>query len=249
MASYFLLFGAALIGGFLNSVAGGGMFIIFPALVFTGVPSIPANASASLAVIPGILTSAWAYRRDFRGGELYFPFVWMVVVSLAGAILGALLLLWTPQSTFDFVIPWLLLLATFLFTFGLRIAPALKRLVHIGPVTVVIVQFFIAIYGGYFGGGIGIMMMATWTVFGITNIYMMNANRTLLGAAANAVAVALFIVAHKIWWPQTLVMLVGTVLGGYAGAHWVLRTNPKILRACVMVISIAITIAFFLRKH
>lgn len=249
MASYFLLFGAALVGGFLNSVAGGGMFIIFPALVFTGVPSIPANASASLAVIPGILTSAWAYRRDFRSAELYFPFAWMVTVSIIGAVVGALLLLWTPQSTFDFVIPWLLLLATFLFTFGLRIAPALKRVVNIGPVTVVIVQFFIAIYGGYFGGGIGIMMMATWTVFGITNMYMMNANRTLLGAAANAVAVVLFIAAHKIWWPQTLVMLVGTTVGGYVGAHWVLRTHPKILRACVTAISIAITIAFFLRKH
>jgi uncharacterized protein len=101
MASYFLLLGAALVGGFLNSVAGGGMFIIFPALVFTGVPSIPANASASLAVIPGILTSAWAYRRDFRSAELYFPFIWMVIVSITGAVVGALLLLRTPQSTFD----------------------------------------------------------------------------------------------------------------------------------------------------
>jgi uncharacterized protein len=249
MSSYILLFFAALLGGFLNSVAGGGMFIIFPALVFTGVPSIVANASASLAVIPGILTSAWAYRGDFRKAELEFPFVWMLVVSVIGSIIGAVLLLVTPQSTFDFIIPWLLLLATLLFTFGLRIAPKLKRVVHIGPATVVVVQFFIAIYGGYFGGGIGIMMMATWTVFGITNMLMMNANRTLLGAAANIVAVALFIAAHKIWWPQTLVMLVGTVIGGYAGAHWVLRTHPKVLRACVTAISIGITIAFFLRKH
>ena len=249
MPSYLLLFFAALVGGFLNSVAGGGMFIIFPALVFTGVPSIIANASASLAVIPGILTSAWAYRRDFRNAEFYFPFAWMVAVSIAGAIIGALLLLLTPQRTFDFVIPWLLLLATFLFTFGLRIAPWLKRRFQIGPITVVVVQFFIAIYGGYFGGGIGIMMMATWTLFGITNMLMMNANRTLLGAAANAVAVVLFIAAHKIWWPQTLVMLIGTVIGGYAGAHWVLRTHPKVLRACVSVISVGITIAFFLRKH
>lgn len=248
MPSYILLFFAALLGGFLNSVAGGGMFIIFPALVFTGVPSIVANASGSLAVIPGILTSAWAYRRDFRSTEFYFPFPWMVAVSVGGSIVGALLLLLTPQRTFDFIIPWLLLLATLLFTFGLRIAPALKRWFQIGPVTVVIVQFFIAIYGGYFGGGIGIMMMATWTLFGITNMYMMNANRTLLGATANAVAVTLFIAAHKIWWPQTLVMLMGTVIGGYAGAHWVLRTDHKVLRACVSVISVGITIAFFLRR-
>jgi uncharacterized protein len=249
MASYLLLFGAAVLGGLLNSVAGGGMFIIFPALVFTGVPSIIANASSTLAVIPGILASAWAYRTDFRTSEENFPFGTMVVVSVVGGIAGALLLLLTPQRTFDFVIPWLLLLATLLFIFGLRIAPALKRAFHIGPVTVVIIQFFIAVYGGYFGGAIGIMMLATWTVFGLTNIHMMNANRTLLGAAANIVATVLFIFAHKIWWPQTLVMLLGTVAGGYAGAHWARRANPRVLRASIAVISVGMTIAFFVRRH
>ncbi|HEV2521553.1 MAG TPA: sulfite exporter TauE/SafE family protein [Candidatus Acidoferrales bacterium] len=248
MASYLLLLCAALLGGVLNSVAGGGMFVIFPALVFTGVPSIIANASSTLAVIPGILASAWAYRHDFRASE-GFPFGSMVIVSVVGGIAGALLLLFTPQKTFDFVIPWLLLLATLLFIFGLRIAPGLKRIFHIGPATVVIIQFFIAVYGGYFGGAIGIMMLATWTVFGLTNIHMMNANRTLLGAAANIVATALFIAAHKIWWPQTLVMLVGTVIGGYAGAHWARKANPRVLRACITVISVGITIAFFLRRH
>ena len=248
MASYLLLLSAAILGGLLNSVAGGGMFIIFPALVFTGVPSIVANASSTLAIIPGILVSAWAYRADFHGsGD--FPFVSLLIVSVAGGITGALLLLFTPQSTFDFVVPWLLLLATVLFIFGSRIAPALKQAFQIGPVTVVVVQFFIAVYGGYFGGAIGIMMLATWTVFGLTNIHMMNANRTLLGAAANTVAIVLFIGAHKIVWPQTLVMLVGTVIGGYAGARWARKANPKMLRACISVISVAITIAFFLRRH
>lgn len=246
MPSYALLFCAALLGGLLNSVAGGGMFVIFPALVFTGVPSIIANASSTLAVIPGILASAWAYRGDFKSSA-DFPFVSMVVVSIVGGIAGALLLLYTPQTTFDFVIPWLLLLATLLFIFGLRIAPALKRVFHIGPVTVVIIQLFIAVYGGYFGGAIGIMMLATWTVFGLTDIHRMNASRTLLGAAANIVATVLFIGAHKIVWPQTLLMLVGTIIGGYAGAHWARRANPKVLRACISVISVAITIAFFLR--
>jgi len=249
MSSYPLLFVAALLGGLINSVAGGGMFIIFPALVFTGVPSIIANASSTLAVIPGVLASAWAYRHDFRTSEENFPFTWLVIVSVVGGVAGALLLLFTPQKTFDFVIPWLLLLATLLFIFGLRIAPALKRVFHIGPVTVVLIQLLIAIYGGYFGGAIGIMMLATWTVFGLTNIHMMNANRTLLGAAANIVATVLFIGAHKIWWPQTLVMLVGTVIGGYAGAHWARKANPKVLRACITVISVAMTIVFFLRKH
>lgn len=248
MGSYFLLLCAAVLGGLLNSVAGGGMFIIFPTLVFTGVPSIIANASSTLAVIPGVLASAWAYRADFRATD-NFPFVPLTAVSVVGGILGALLLLFTPQRTFDFIIPWLLLLATLLFIFGLRIAPALKRVVHIGPVTVIVIQFFIAIYGGYFGGAIGIMMLATWTVFGLTDIHMMNANRTLLGAAANIVATLLFVFAHKIWWPQTLVMLVGTVVGGYVGAHWARRANPKVLRACIAVISVAITIAFFARRH
>lgn len=246
MPSYLLLFAAALLGGLLNSVAGGGMFVVFPALVFTGVPSIIANASSTLAVIPGILASAWAYRSDFRSTE-DFPFVSLVVVSIVGGIAGALLLLYTPQKTFDFVIPWLLLLATLLFIFGLRIAPALKRVFHIGPVTVVVIQLFIGVYGGYFGGAIGIMMLATWTVFGLTDIHRMNASRTLLGAAANIVATILFIGAHKIVWPQTLLMLVGTIIGGYAGAHWARKANPKVLRTCISVISVAITIAFFLR--
>ncbi len=248
MASYLLLLCAAIVGGLLNSVAGGGMFVIFPALVFTGVPSIIANASSTVAVIPGILASAWAYRADFRTSD-DFPFIPLVIVSVIGGIAGALLLLWTPQRTFDFVIPWLLLLATLLFIFGLRIAPALKRIFHIGPVTVVVIQFFIAVYGGYFGGAIGIMMLAVWTVFGLTNIHTMNANRTLLGTAANLVAIVIFISAHIVWWPQTLVMLVGTVGGGYAGAHWARKANPRVLRACITVISIGITIAFFLRKH
>jgi uncharacterized membrane protein YfcA len=248
MASYVLLLGAAIVGGLLNSVAGGGMFVIFPALVFTGVPSIIANASSTVAVIPGILASAWAYRADFRTSD-DFPFIALVIVSVIGGIAGALLLLWTPQRTFDFVIPWLLLLATLLFIFGLRIAPALKRIFHIGPVTVVVIQFFIAVYGGYFGGAIGIMMLAVWTVFGLTNIHTMNANRTLLGTATNLVAIMIFISAHIVWWPQTLVMLVGTVGGGYAGARWARKANPRLLRASIMVISIGITIAFFLRKH
>ena len=208
MASYLLLIIAALAAGLINSVAGGGMFLTFPALVFTGVPSIIANASSTVALIPGVLASAVGLPRTISANRRIFRFWPLLIVSVAGGIVGALLLLFTPQRTFDSVIPWLMLTATLLFTFGPRISPLLKRVIHIGPVTVVIIQFFIAIYGGYFGGAIGILMLATWTVFGLTDIHVMNANRTLMGAAANSVAAVLFIFARKIWWPQTLVMLV-----------------------------------------
>jgi uncharacterized membrane protein YfcA len=246
MASYLLIIVAALGAGLINSVAGGGMFLTFPALVFTGVPSIIANASSTAALVPGILASAWAYREDFRK-SVNFPFWPLLIVTLAGGLLGALLLLYTPQRTFDSVIPWLMLAATLLFTFGARLTPILKRMFHIGPVAVVVIQFFIAIYGGYFGGAIGIVMLATWTVFGLTDIHVMNANRTIMGAAANSVAAVLFILARKIWWPQTLVMLVCTIIGGYIGARVARKVKPQYIRAIVTVVSAGITVAFFLR--
>jgi len=248
MSPYLLIFVAGLAGGSINSVAGGGMFLTFPTLVFTGVPSIIANASSTAALIPGVLESAWAYREDFRKSR-DLPFLPLLLVSVAGGIVGALLLLFTPQRTFDSVIPWLMLAATGLFTFGARVTPILKRAFHIGPVTVVVIQFFIAIYGGYFGGAIGIVMLATWAVFGMTDILAMNANRTILGAAANIVAAALFVIARKIWWPQTLVMLVGTIIGGYIGARMARKVEPRYVRAMVTVISAGITIVFFLRRH
>jgi uncharacterized membrane protein YfcA len=248
MASYLLLIFAAFAAGLINSVAGGGSFLTFPALVFTGVPSIIANASSTFALIPGTLASAWAYREDFKMSE-DFPFRPMMIASLAGGILGALLLLFTPQRTFDSILPWLMLAAAVLFTFGPRISPILKRVIHIGPVTVVFIQFVIAIYGGYFGGAIGILMLATWSVFGLTDIHVMNANRTVLGSAMNAIAVVLFVVARKIWWPQALTMLVAAVIGGYVGARYAKTVNPRYVRTAITMISAAITIAFFLRRH
>jgi uncharacterized protein len=248
MASYLLLIVAAVSAGLINSVAGGGMFLTFPALVFTGVPSIIANASSTVAIIPGVLASAWAYREDLHKGE-GLPFVPMLIASVAGGIGGALFLLYTPQRTFDSVIPWLMLAATLLFMFGPRIAPKLRRAFPMSPAAVVAIQFVIALYGGYFGGAIGILMLATWTIYGITNVHVMNANRTVLGVATNIIAVVLFIIARKITWPQTLVMLVGTSIGGYFGARYARQVNPRYIRAVVMVISTCITIAFFLRKH
>jgi uncharacterized protein len=246
--SYLLLASAAFAAGIINSVAGGGSFFTFPALIFTGVPSIIANASSTMALLPGIFASSWAYRDDFKKSE-DFPFRPMLIISLAGGIAGALLLLYTPQSAFDGMIPWLMLGATLLFTFGPRLSPILARMFHIGPVTLLCIQALVAIYGGYFGGAIGILMLAAWSVYGLKDIHAMNANRTLLGGAMNGVAVVLFVIARKIWWPQTLVMLVAAVIGGYIGARFAKRANPRYIRSAVTVISIAITIAFFLRHR
>jgi len=246
MSSYLLLVCAAFAAGIINSVAGGGSFLTFPALVFTGVPSIIANASNTVALLPGIYASTWAYHQDFQELE-NFPFRPMMAANFAGGAAGALLLLFTPQRTFDSAIPWLMLTASVLFAFGPRLGTALKRRVHIGAATLVSLQFLIAVYGGYFGGAIGIMMLAAWSVYGLSDVRALSFHRTFSAGIINTVAVVCFIAARKVWWPQTLAMLVAAMIGGYAGAHTARRVNSRGLRAVVMVISFVITAAFFLR--
>ena len=246
--SYLLLILAAFGAGLVNAVAGGGSFLTFPALVFTGVPSIIANASSTVALIPGSMASAWAYRSDFKRAA-NFPFWPAMVVSLLGGIAGALLLLLTPQRTFDSMIPWLMLAATVLFALGPRVSVGLRRVFHIGAFAVVCIQLPIAVYGGYFGGAIGILMLAVWSAFGLDDIHAMNANKTVLAAAMNAVAAVLFVIAGKVWWPQTLAMLVAAVFGGAIGAHSARRVAPHHIRLVVIVISVAITAAFFVRTR
>ncbi len=248
MGSYLLLIIAALAAGLINSVAGGACFLPFPHWSSPGFPRLLPMLRAPRRSFPGSWQAPRAYREDFRkSGD--FPFVYLLIVSLVGGVVGALLLLFTPQRTFDSVIPWLLLAATLLFTFGPKIAPRLKCAFHMSSTTLIVIQFFIGIYGGYFGGAIGILMLATWTIYGLSDIHVMNANRTLMGAATNSIAAVLFVVARKIWWPQTLVMLVGAVAGGYLGARMAKRVNPRYIRAIVTVVSVGITVAFFLRRH
>jgi hypothetical protein len=247
VTSYFLLIAAALGAGLMNSVAGGGSFLTFPALVFTGVPSIVANATSTVALFPGALASAWAYRRDFAGLER-IPLKPALLISIAGGIVGALLLLSTSQKTFDVIIPWLLLGATTVFALGPRVMKRLKRREWMGPKTLLVLQFFIGIYGGYFGGAVGIIMLAVWSLAGLRDIHAMNGGRTLLGGVMNAAAVVCFIIAGKVWWLQTSMMLAAAVTGGYVGARFARTVNPSLIRGLIIVVSIAVTAAFFLRK-
>lgn len=246
MNTYLLLITAALGAGLVNSVAGGGQLLAFPAMVLVGVPSVMANASSSVALFPGLLAAALAYRGNFKSLE-GIPFKSALAASIAGGVTGALLLLLTPESLFDSIIPWLLLFSTVVFTFGRAGARMLGKKVRISTTGIIVLQFFFAVYGGYFGGGIGIVMLGVWTLMGHDDIHALNAYKTLFAGALNASAVVLFIVAGKVAWTQTSIMLLAAVIGGYVGAHTARRMDPDHVRYVISFISVAVTIAFFMR--
>jgi len=247
-----LLFAAAALAGALNSVAGGGSFISFPALIFTHVLPIPANATSTVALWPGTVASVGAYRKRFP--KDFQILVEMIATSLAGGTLGALVLLHTPQSTFMRFVPYLFLLATLLLIFGKQLATWVETTFKASqqPRWLVVLgtnffQFLIALYGGFFGAGIGIMMLALLTMLRMEDIHAMNALKTLLNAAINGAAVVTFIVAGAVLWPQAVVMLVGAVLGGYGGAYFAQKLDPQLVRRFVILVGIFMSLYFFIR--
>lgn len=243
-----LILCAGLVAGTMNALAGGGSFITVPALIAVGVPSVQANASSTVALLPGGIASAWAYRGGMAsvGG---ISLGRLAVASLTGGALGALLLLSTPSRYFDFELPWLLLLATVALSFGRRIGELLRRHWQIGASTVLVIQFALGIYGGYFGGAVGIMMMAAWHLLDGSEIKNLNYPRTLLVCAANLMAVLFFISAHAVRWPETFLMLVAAALGGYGGAR-IGRVAPReVIRWGTLALTSGITIAFFVRAY
>ena len=299
-----ILFCAAILGGTLNAVAGGGSFICFPALVFTGLPAIPANATNTVALWPGSVASVGAYRREFAEQQPAL-LILLVCTSLIGGILGALLLLKTPPGVFVHLVPYLLLVATLLFTLsgpittklrgrGQATTPALEsgqgqtvattlegergqatipalesgqgqtvattleggqgptlekaRLSIPMLVGLSFAQMVIAVYGGYFGGGIGILMLAALAVMGMNDIHVMNALKTLLASCINGVAVITFIIAGIVAWPQAILMIVGAVIGGYGGAYYARKVEQRWVRLFVILVGFSMTIYFlFLR--
>jgi len=250
LTEVFLLLAAAM-GGALNSVVGGGTFIVFPALLFAGVPPIMANATAAIVQWPGSASSAFAYREDIK---LPRPLlVALLAASLSGGAIGALLLVRTPGNAFLRLVPWLLLFATLVLTFGRAIISGLG-LDHLdaqsgGHATLIVasIQFFIAIYGGYFGAGMGILMLAALTLARIGNVHVMNGVRNLLAVFINGVAQVLFIFAHAIAWRPAILMIVGATLTGYAGAAIARRINPNAVRRFVLLLAWCMTVYFFLK--
>jgi len=247
-----LLFTAAVLAGAMNSVAGGGSFFSFPALIFTGVPPIPANATNTVAVWPGSVASVFSYwKRLPKSPRIMVP---MITISIIGGWAGAVVLLHTPQATFMRLVPYLFGIATLLFTFGKRLTGALGHAVkRQGPpslsilIGLTLMQFFIALYGGFFGGGIGILMLAMLEMIHIEDIHAMNGLKTVLAASINGAAVVTFIIARQVVWPQAILMVVGAVAGGYGGAHYAQKLDPRWVRAAVICVGTGMTIYFLWR--
>jgi uncharacterized membrane protein YfcA len=248
MSSLEYLFAVGVLAGAMNALAGGGSFVTLPALIAAGLPSVAANASSTVALWPGGAASAWTYHDGFRP-VCGVPIVPMLVVTLAGGLLGSVLLLFTPTAAFDFILPWLLLLATVALAFGRRVGAALKGRLRgrVGPG--LLVQTALGVYGGYFGGAVGLMMVAVWSVLGESDVKALNGPRTLLVSAANTVAVVAFIIAGAVRWPQTLAMLAGGVLGGTLGARLGRVVPARVTRKLTLGATTAITCAFFLRAY
>jgi uncharacterized membrane protein YfcA len=247
-----LLFVAAVLGGAMNAVAGGGSFIAFPTLLFTGVPPVPANATNTVALWTGLAFSGGAFRHHLKVRRVVL--IWLGMASLVGGILGALLLIKTPARTFMHIIPWLMLAATLLFMFGGKLTrPAVNSVAHdVTPRSIVLAsgfQLLVAIYGGYFGGGMGIVILAMLAAFGMADIHEMNALKIVLSTATNGVAVIVFIVSRAVYWPQAAVMIVGAALGGYFGAHYSLRLPRPWVRAFVILVGCGMTAYFFVRVY
>jgi uncharacterized protein len=246
------LFAAGVLGGAINAVAGGGSFVTFPALLFTGVGPVAANATNTLALWIGVTASGGAYRKHLNiSRRVMIP---LILTSVVGGLAGAILLVKTPAQTFLRVLPWLLLGATLLFAFGKhltgRIAAGVSHESSNAAVAgASVFELGVAIYGGYFGGGMGIMNLAMLSALGMTDIHAMNALKVVLAGVTNGVATFTFIAAGAILWPQAIVMTLGASLGGYSAAHYAQKLPQSWIRLFVLLVGAAMTIYFFLRAY
>jgi uncharacterized protein len=246
------LFVAGILGGALNAVAGGGSFVAFPALLFTGVPPIPANATNTVALWTGVTASGGAYRNRLDVPKRVM--VPLLVTSFIGGLMGAFLLLKTPAHTFMRVLPWLMLGATLLFVFGNRLAGGRASGVGRDATMAAIVgasifELFVAVYGGYFSGGVGIVNLAMLAAVGMTDIHAMNALKSVLGMAISGVAVLVFVLQGAVYWPQAVVMIGGAVVGGYFGAHYAQKLPQPWVRWFVILAGAGMTAYFFVKAY
>ena len=253
--SYLLLFGTALLAGAINSVAGGGTLLTYPALFWAGVPAVDANATSTVALVPGSLSAVWGYRGEMAGSRR--ELLWMVVPSLIGGFIGARCAEGIGNAVFARLVPWLILSATALF---MAQEPARRWLTggekHDesdggrpgGVGGAALFQFVVALYGGFFGAGIGILMLAALGFLGLTNIHRMNGIKNVAAVCINGVAALTFIFGGKVHWALALLMMAGAILGGYGGAGVARRLGQKNVRRLVSAIGLTIGAVMLLRE-
>jgi uncharacterized membrane protein YfcA len=251
----FLLFAAG-IAGALNALAGGGSFLSFPALLLVRVPPVLANATNTVALWPGLAASTVAYLKRLTAPvRVLIP---LLVTSVIGGWVGALLLLKTPQHAFLRLVPWLLLGGTLLFAFGNSIRTLAGKTDAVDDLRFTswraivlssIAEFLVAVYGGYFGAGIGFLTLGMLAMMGMQDVHAMGAIRTLLAAAINAAAVVTFVVAKAVLWPHCIVMIAGSLAGGWFGAHYAQKADPGKVRIIVIAVGVAMSAYFFVTVH
>jgi uncharacterized protein len=256
-ARYILIVIVAALGGMINSIAGGGTLLTFPALIGLGVPAIVANATSTVALWPGMLSSMWGYRSELRGVRRWA--MYFAIPSVLGGLAGALLLLITPAERFDAAVPWLVLGASILFLIQQRMVSASRRHgAHAAPTTdpamltpslgLLAFQFLVAIYGGYFGAGMGILMLAALGFIGFTSIHRMNGLKNFGALCINAAAAVTFAVSGLVNWRVAAAMAVGSIAGGYAGAR-LAQAVPQIwVRRAIIVIGFGSGLALLLAR-
>ncbi len=242
MNEYLLLSFAAFFAGALNAVAGGGSFLTLPALVYCGVPPIIANATGTVALLPGYAASTWGFRQELKQLQgLHLPR--LLMLSLFGGSLGAGLLLITDNNTFNQLIPWLLLIATLLFAFAPKLMTGRTQA---SPVVALMAIFVVAIYGGYFNGGLGILLLAALSLLGHSNLNVMNGVKNLVSTVLTAIAVVIYASGDVIAWPQAIVMMLAATAGGYWGAKIAKRLPAPTLRRGIIAIGAVMTVLFFI---
>ena len=240
----------SLAAGALNAVAGGGTFLTFPALVYAGVPPIAANATATLTALPGYIGSAYAYRHDLRS-EGSLSMIVILIIAVIGGLAGSVLLLLTTDQAFTVIVPWLLLVATVLFAAGPSLVEMMQKreIATAGPAISAAAFFGISVYGGYFNGGLGIMVLALLGLLGYSDLHGMNGLKSILAAILSVTSAAAFAIAGLIVWEVALPMAVATAAGGYLGAWMSKRiTRTAYLRAFIVLVGAVMTVLFFLRQ-
>jgi hypothetical protein len=245
-------FGSAFVAGAINSVAGGGTLLTFPTLIWLGMNSVSANATSTVSIWPGSIGAMWGYRRELKTAEPRL--LALVAPSLVGGAAGALLLRYTPPALFDKLVPFLILFATLLFMVQ---EPIQRRLKTAHPQAhrssrwlagATCFQLLVALYGGYFGAGIGILMLAALSILGLTDIHQMNGLKNFFALCINGVAALYFIWAGMVSWPYVILMAMGAIAGGYGGAGVARRIGQKAVRRIVIGVGFAMALSLFVKR-